>query len=65
MRLSTLAVNPVYWRRGHATRLVRFCTELADLDRAVMVSLEVSGTSNRRLIACRVCLLRPKVQKSW
>lgn len=44
MRLSTLAVNPMYWRRGHATRLVSFCTQLADLDGAVVVSVDVSGT---------------------
>ncbi|KAF2017330.1 hypothetical protein BU24DRAFT_343565 [Aaosphaeria arxii CBS 175.79] len=30
MRLSTLAVHPAYWRRGHATRLVNWCTSLAD-----------------------------------
>jgi N-acetylglutamate synthase-like GNAT family acetyltransferase len=44
MRLSTLAVNPMYWRRGHATKLVSFCTQLADLDGAVVVSVDVSGT---------------------
>ncbi|KAF2005269.1 hypothetical protein P154DRAFT_356773 [Amniculicola lignicola CBS 123094] len=32
MRLSTLAVHPAYWKRGHATRLVSWCTRLADLD---------------------------------
>lgn len=32
MRLSTLAVHPAYWRRGHATRLVSWCTSLADMD---------------------------------
>ncbi|KAK1913535.1 hypothetical protein P3342_005472 [Pyrenophora teres f. teres] len=36
MRLSTLAVAPAYWRRGHARRLVSFCTQLADLDNAVL-----------------------------
>ncbi|KAF1852077.1 uncharacterized protein K460DRAFT_402071 [Cucurbitaria berberidis CBS 394.84] len=43
MRLSTLAVAPSYWRRGHATRLVNFCTQLADLDDA---TLGVSATPN-------------------
>ncbi|KAH7116897.1 hypothetical protein B0J11DRAFT_103544 [Dendryphion nanum] len=32
MRLSTLAVHPAYWQRGHATRLVSWCTSLADMD---------------------------------
>ena len=32
MRLSTLAVHPAYWRRGHASRLVSWCTSLADMD---------------------------------
>ncbi|KAF2464864.1 uncharacterized protein BDR25DRAFT_271082 [Lindgomyces ingoldianus] len=32
MRLSTLAVHPAYWRRGHATRLVSWCIRLADKD---------------------------------
>jgi GNAT superfamily N-acetyltransferase len=29
MRLSTLTVHPAYWGRGHATRLVSWCTRLA------------------------------------
>ncbi|KAF2268143.1 hypothetical protein CC78DRAFT_14942 [Lojkania enalia] len=32
MKLSTLAVHPAYWGRGHATRLVNWCVQLADLD---------------------------------
>ncbi|KAF2190761.1 hypothetical protein K469DRAFT_392320 [Zopfia rhizophila CBS 207.26] len=32
MRLSTLAVHPAYWRKGHATKLVSFVTRLADMD---------------------------------
>ncbi|CAI6339517.1 unnamed protein product [Periconia digitata] len=32
MRLSTLAVHPAYWGRGHAQRLVHWCTQLADLE---------------------------------
>ena len=43
MRLSTLAVSPAYWRRGHATKLVSFCTQLADLDEALVVSVDVTG----------------------
>lgn len=42
MRLSTLAVAPCYWRRGHASRLVSFCTQLADADDAALVSKSVS-----------------------
>ncbi|PSN63811.1 hypothetical protein BS50DRAFT_89484 [Corynespora cassiicola Philippines] len=34
MRLSTLAVHPAYWRRGHASRLLDWCTRLADLEDA-------------------------------
>jgi N-acetylglutamate synthase-like GNAT family acetyltransferase len=30
MRVATLAVHPAYWRRGHGTRLVRWCCNLAD-----------------------------------
>jgi ribosomal protein S18 acetylase RimI-like enzyme len=40
--LSTIAVFPAYWRRGHATRLVSFCTQLADMDDALLVSMNVS-----------------------
>ncbi|CAO2650933.1 Nn.00g092300.m01.CDS01 [Neocucurbitaria sp. VM-36] len=47
MRLSTLAVAPSYWRRGHASRLVSFCTQLADLDDAV---LGVSATPKGQII---------------
>ncbi|KAF2689293.1 hypothetical protein K458DRAFT_413590 [Lentithecium fluviatile CBS 122367] len=32
MRLSTLAIHPAYWRRGHATRFISWCTRLADLE---------------------------------
>ncbi|KAF2199338.1 hypothetical protein GQ43DRAFT_376509 [Delitschia confertaspora ATCC 74209] len=32
MRLSTVAVHPTYWRRGHGSRLVNWCTRLADID---------------------------------
>jgi hypothetical protein len=32
MRLSTVAVHPAYWRRGHGTRLINWCTRLADLE---------------------------------
>ncbi|KAF2116779.1 hypothetical protein BDV96DRAFT_491189 [Lophiotrema nucula] len=32
MKLSTLAVHPAYWRRGHAASLVGWCTRLADMD---------------------------------
>jgi len=37
MRIDTLAVAPAYRRRGHARKLVSFCTYLADLDDAVLV----------------------------
>ncbi|KAH7392563.1 hypothetical protein BKA66DRAFT_16419 [Pyrenochaeta sp. MPI-SDFR-AT-0127] len=44
MRLCTLAVAPCYWRRGHASKLVSFCTQLADADDAVLgVSATPSG----------------------
>lgn len=39
MRLSTLAVHPGYWHRGHASRLVRWSTCLADLDGVPMVKI--------------------------
>ena len=42
MRLSTLAVAPAYWRKGHASRLVNFCTQLADLEEALLVSPIIS-----------------------
>ncbi|KAF2740992.1 hypothetical protein EJ04DRAFT_454341 [Polyplosphaeria fusca] len=32
MKLTTLAVHPAYWRRGHATNLVSWCVRLADMD---------------------------------
>ena len=32
MRLSTVAVHPAYWRRGHGSRLINWCTRLADCD---------------------------------
>jgi N-acetylglutamate synthase-like GNAT family acetyltransferase len=51
MRLSTLAVSPIYWRRGHATSLVSFCTQLADLDEALLVSAHVLDTRKRQLMA--------------
>ncbi|KAF1916881.1 hypothetical protein BDU57DRAFT_517268 [Ampelomyces quisqualis] len=51
MRLSTLAVLPMYWRRGHATRLVNFCTQLADLDEAL---LGISATPQGALVAAKV-----------
>lgn len=47
MRLSTLAVAPCYWRRGHASRLVSFCTQLADADDA---ALGVSATPRGALV---------------
>ncbi|KAI0591561.1 hypothetical protein Alg130_01142 [Pyrenophora tritici-repentis] len=50
MRLSTLAVAPAYWRRGHARRLVSFCTQLADLDNAV---LGVSATPHGAKVASK------------
>jgi ribosomal protein S18 acetylase RimI-like enzyme len=51
MRVLTLAVTPFYWRRGYARRLVSFCTQLADLDNAVVVSATVAHLqySARRL----------------
>ncbi|KAF2848871.1 hypothetical protein T440DRAFT_500269 [Plenodomus tracheiphilus IPT5] len=50
MRLSTLAVAPAYWRRGHASRLVDFCTQLADSDEAI---LGVSATPRGALVVKR------------
>ncbi|KAH3910185.1 hypothetical protein HBI56_222680 [Parastagonospora nodorum] len=50
MRLSTIAVAPGYWRRGHATRLVSFCTQLADLDDAL---LGVSATPLGALLVAK------------
>ncbi|KAH9865061.1 hypothetical protein IAQ61_009007 [Plenodomus lingam] len=50
MRLSTLAVAPAYWRRGHATRLVDFYTQLADSDAAI---LGVSATPRGALVTER------------
>ena len=44
MRLSTLAVHPAYWRRGHAMKLVSFCTQLADLYVISMYELYVRQT---------------------
>ncbi|KAH8717055.1 hypothetical protein GQ44DRAFT_624209 [Phaeosphaeriaceae sp. PMI808] len=45
MRLGSLGVSPMYWRRGHATRLVSFCTQLADMDDALVgVSATPSGS---------------------
>ncbi|KAJ4297709.1 hypothetical protein N0V90_005604 [Kalmusia sp. IMI 367209] len=43
MRLSTLAVHPTYWRRGHAARLVGWCTRLADLDGVSVVRFPSRG----------------------
>jgi len=48
MRLATLAVAPAYWRRGHATRLIDFCTQLADSDEATLVSAQSLGARLRR-----------------
>ncbi|KAH7075702.1 hypothetical protein BKA63DRAFT_469992 [Paraphoma chrysanthemicola] len=50
MRLSTLAVAPAYWRRGHATRLVRFCTQVADSDEAQM---GISATPRGMIVAAK------------
>ncbi|KAF2036376.1 hypothetical protein EK21DRAFT_52303 [Setomelanomma holmii] len=50
MRLSTLAVAPAYWRRGHATRLVRFCTQVADFDDAL---LGISATPHGMIVAAK------------
>ncbi|RMZ74195.1 Acyl- N-acyltransferase [Pyrenophora seminiperda CCB06] len=52
MRLSTLAVAPPYWRRGHARRLVSFCTRLADLDNAIIVG--TTGVGEQRCSANKV-----------
>ncbi|KAF2272938.1 uncharacterized protein EI97DRAFT_445388 [Westerdykella ornata] len=46
MRLSTLAVHPAYWRRGHATRLVSWCMRLADAEAApIGISAAPMGAS--------------------
>ncbi|KAF2447072.1 hypothetical protein P171DRAFT_384125 [Karstenula rhodostoma CBS 690.94] len=50
MKLSTLAVHPAYWRRGHATRLVGYITRLADLEG---VSLGISAVPQGAIIAAR------------
>ncbi|KAH7398987.1 hypothetical protein DE146DRAFT_745592 [Phaeosphaeria sp. MPI-PUGE-AT-0046c] len=50
MRLNTIAVLPRYWRRGHATRLVNFCTQIADLDDAL---LGVSAAPHGAVVAAR------------
>ncbi|KAF1944186.1 hypothetical protein EJ02DRAFT_398732 [Clathrospora elynae] len=68
MRLSTLAVAPAYWRRGHASKLVRFCSQLADMDSAV---LGVSATPLGTTVVCKagfqerahIRYTRPKQQK--
>lgn len=49
MRLSTLAVAPSYWRRGHASRLVSFCTQLADLDDAPLVRMTAHVGVQRKM----------------
>jgi GNAT superfamily N-acetyltransferase len=36
MKLSTLAVHPAYWKRGHGGRLIKWCTDLADMDHEVL-----------------------------
>ncbi|KAL5438186.1 hypothetical protein PMIN07_011752 [Paraphaeosphaeria minitans] len=48
MRLSTLAVHPAYWYRGHATRLVGYITRLADLDG---VPLGISAVPQGAIVA--------------
>ncbi|KAF2636391.1 hypothetical protein P280DRAFT_459722 [Massarina eburnea CBS 473.64] len=48
MRLSTLAVHPAYWRRGHAAKLVSWCTQLADLEG---VSVGISAVPTGAIIA--------------
>ncbi|KAH9875244.1 hypothetical protein J1614_004735 [Plenodomus biglobosus] len=58
MRLSSLAVAPAYWRRGHATRLIDFCTQLADLDEA---TLGVSATPRGALVVERAGFSRCEV----
>ncbi|KAH7090434.1 hypothetical protein FB567DRAFT_438097 [Paraphoma chrysanthemicola] len=50
MRLSTLAVAPAYWRRGHATRLVNFCTQVADSDKA---QVGISATPRGMIVAAK------------
>ncbi|ORY00360.1 hypothetical protein BCR34DRAFT_112754 [Clohesyomyces aquaticus] len=50
MRLSTLAVHPAYWRRGHATRLVSWCTRLADTDD---ISVGISATPMGAIVATK------------
>ncbi|OAG07110.1 uncharacterized protein CC84DRAFT_1204701 [Paraphaeosphaeria sporulosa] len=50
MRLSTLAVHPAYWNRGHATRLVGYITRLADLDG---VPLGISAVPQGAIVAAR------------
>ncbi|KAF1963006.1 hypothetical protein CC80DRAFT_487429 [Byssothecium circinans] len=50
MRLSTLAVHPAYWRRGHATKLVSWCTQLADLEG---VPVGISAVPTGAIIAAK------------
>ncbi|KAF2873041.1 hypothetical protein BDV95DRAFT_491126 [Massariosphaeria phaeospora] len=50
MRLSTLAVHPTYWGRGHATRLVDWCARLADIE---YVPLGVSAAPMGATVAAK------------
>ncbi|KAF2655316.1 hypothetical protein K491DRAFT_599177 [Lophiostoma macrostomum CBS 122681] len=50
MRLSTLAVHPAYWHQGHASRLVGWCTRLADLE---AVSVGISATPAGAIVAAK------------
>lgn len=36
MRLSTLVVHPAYHRQGHGSRLVDWCSNLADIDNVLV-----------------------------